>query len=190
MTIVERAKAILLRPESEWRTIAEEPSDPSDLFTFYVAILALVPALAWLIGASVVGITTADGTVRMPLIPGLFGAIFGYVVSFMAVGLMAFIIAGLARAFGGRGDFTSALKLAAYSYTPLWLAGIFALLPGLRFLSVLGLYGLYLLWTGLPPLLQVTRGRGWSVLVVAVCAVALALIVGELQGTIFLRRLG
>src|SRR5579871_3407209 len=190
MTLVERTKAILLRPESEWRTIAEERGDASDLFTFYVAILALVPALAWLIGASVVGVTTNDGTVRVPLIPGLFSAIFGYVVSFVAVGAVALVIEGLARALGGRRDFASALKLAAYSYTPLWLAGIFALLPGLRFLSVLGLYGLYLLWTGLPPLMQVTRGRGWCVLVVALCAIALALIVGELQGTIFLRRLG
>jgi hypothetical protein len=190
MTIAERIKGILLRPEAEWRTIAEEPGDPSDLFTFYVAILALVPALAWLIGASVVGVTTADGTVRMPLIPGLFSAIFGYVVSFVAAGLMALVIEALARVFGGRSDLASALKLAAYSYTPLWLAGIFNLFPGLRFLSVLGLYGLYLLWTGLAPLMRVTRGRGWCVLVVAVCAVALVLLVGELQGTIFSRRIG
>ena len=190
MTIVERIKGILLRPESEWRVIAEEPGDPSDLFTFYVAILALVPALAWLIGASVVGITTADGTVRMPLIPGLFSAIFGYVVSFVAVGLMALVIEALARVFGGRSDFANALKLAAYSYTPLWLAGIFNLFPGLRFLSVLGLYGLYLLWTGLPPLMRVTRARGWCVLAAAACAVAIALLVGELQGMIFTRRMG
>src|SRR5271166_5320178 len=99
MTIVERIKAILLRPEAEWRTIAAEPGDPSDLFTFYVAILALVPALAWLIGASVIGITTADGTVRTPPIPGLFSAILGYVVSFVAVGLVALLIDGLAKAF-------------------------------------------------------------------------------------------
>src|ERR1700680_1314480 len=105
MTIVERTRALLRRPESEWRAIAQEPRDLSDLFTFYVAILALVPALAWLIGASVVGVTTADGTVRMPLIPGLFSAIFCYVVSFVAVGLMALVIEALARAFGGRSDF-------------------------------------------------------------------------------------
>ncbi|MGP0092666.1 MAG: Yip1 family protein [Xanthobacteraceae bacterium] len=190
MTIVERIKAILLRPEAEWRTIAEEPGDPSDLFTFYVAILALIPALAWLIGGSVVGITTADGTIRTPLIPGLFSAIFAYVASFVAVGLMALAIDGLARAFGGRRDFANAVKLAAYSYTPLWLAGIFDVLPGLRFLSILGLYGLYLLWTGLPPLMQVTRKRGWCVLVLAVCAVALTLLIGELQGAIFSRRIG
>jgi hypothetical protein len=190
MTIVERTRALLLQPESEWRTVAQEPRDLSDLFTFYVAILALVPALAWLIGASVVGITTADGTIRVPLIPGLFSAIFGYLASFVAVGLIGLAIDGLTKAFGGRGDLANALKLAAYSYTPLWLAGIFNLFPGLRFLSVLGLYGLYLLWTGLPPLMRVTNGRGWYVLVVGVCAVGLAVFVGELQGMIFLRRAG
>ena len=37
--------------------------------------------------------------------------------------------------FGGRADFDSAFKLAVYSFTPVWLAGIFLLVPGLRFLG-------------------------------------------------------
>ena len=61
---------------------------------------------------------------------------FGYVASF-AIGavLLGVVINLLAPLFGGQKDFDSALKLAVYSYTPVWLAGIFLLLPGLRFLD-------------------------------------------------------
>ena len=49
-----------------------------------------------------------------------------------------------------RRDFGRAFRLAVYSYTPFWLAGVFLLAPGLRFLVVLSAYGVYLLWKGLP----------------------------------------
>jgi hypothetical protein len=51
------------------------------------------------------------------------------------------------------------LKLSVYSHTPLWLAGIFLLIPGLNFLLILGLYGLYLMWVGLPTLMRVPNER-------------------------------
>ena len=54
-------------------------------------------------------------------------------------------------------NFLSALKLSVYSFTPVWLAGIFLLIPGLRFLTILGLYGVYLLWSGLPALMRAPR---------------------------------
>jgi hypothetical protein len=45
------------------------------------------------------------------------------------------------------------MKLAVYSMTPAWLAGVFALIPGLGFLRILGLYSLYVFWLGLPVLM-------------------------------------
>ena len=56
-------------------------------------------------------------------------------------------------------NFINALKLAAYSYTPIWLIGIVLLVPGLRVLTLLGLYALRLLWTGLPPLMGPPRNK-------------------------------
>ena len=40
--LIERVKAILLTPQTEWPVIAREPGDVSVLFTRYVAILALI----------------------------------------------------------------------------------------------------------------------------------------------------
>ena len=101
----------------------------------YVAVLALVPAVFGFIGASLVGVIVPKaGTVRAPIFNGLFGAIFGYVLSCATVLLLGVIIDLAAPLFGGRRDFDSAFKLAVYSFTPVWLAGIFLVLPGLHFL--------------------------------------------------------
>ena len=85
--------------------------------------------------------------------------------------------------FGGRKNFGNALKLSVYSHTPLWLAGIFLLIPGLNFLLILGVYGLYLFWIGLPLLMQVPDDKALPYAAVATgCALVPALGAGDLVG--------
>jgi hypothetical protein len=65
----------------------------------------------------------------------------------------------LAPVFGGQKDQLKALKLAAYSATATWLANVFVLIPWLSFLTLLGIYNLYLVRTGAPVLLNVPEKR-------------------------------
>lgn len=180
--LIERVKAILLTPQTEWPVIAREPGEVSVLFTRYVAILALIPALASFIGMSVVGR-------YVPFFSGLASAIFGYVMTFVVVYVMAMIVDALAPTFEGQKNFPNALKLTVYSYTPGWLASIFYLIPGMSFLTILGLYGLYLMWLGLPPLMQAPRQKALPyAAAVVVCAVILAIVLGAIQTAIFVSR--
>src|ERR1700674_160875 len=146
MNLVERVKAILLTPKTEWSVIEREPGDVAYLFTNYVAILAAIPAVCSFIGAVLIGI---------PIVPALIGAIVGYALTFVGVYVMALIIDVLAPTFGAQKNAANALKLSSYTPTPYWVAGVFLLIPGLRVLTAIaGLYGLYLLWVGLPPLMK------------------------------------
>ncbi len=71
-------------------------------------------------------------------------------------------------------SYSNALRLTAYSFTPVWLAGIFLLVPGASFLVLLGLYGFYLMWIGMPVLMRVSAGKALPyVIAVAICAIAL-----------------
>jgi hypothetical protein len=182
-----RAKAILLDPFAEWARVERESGDPAFLLSRYVAVLALIPAVFGFIGASVIGaVVPGTGLVRASLFDGLFGAIFGYVMAFAIVLVVALIIDLLAPAFGGQKDFDNALKLAVYSYTPVWLAGIFLLLPGLRFLILLGLYGAYVLLLGLPRLMKSPPQRSYVyAVVIVVAAGALTSIAATLQRAVF-----
>jgi hypothetical protein len=182
MNLIERVKAIILTPATEWPVIERESGEVTYLFINYVAILALIPAVAGFIGTSIIGVSMpVVGTFRMPIFSGLFHAILGYVLTFVIVYVVALIIDFLAATFQGQKNFANALKLAVYSFTPAWLAGIFQIIPGLAFLSILGLYGFYLLWLGMPILMKSPKDKALVyTIAVVVCAVILQIIVGAI----------
>jgi len=187
MKLLVRFLAILIDPFAEWARIEKEPGDPIYLMTSYVALLALIPAVFGFIGACVIGvIVRGTAPVRAPILNGLFGAVFGYLAGFVLVVLLGLTVKLAAPLFGARRNFASALNLAVYSYTPVWLAGVFLLLPGLRFLTLSGFYGVYLLIAGLSVMMKVPPSKlpGFAALVVAV-ACALTFIVAGAQHTLF-----
>lgn len=165
--LVARVRAIILTPHTEWMAIGREEANLSALFAGYVAILAAIPSLARFIGGSLIGGYT-------PVLPGLIDAIVGYLLSFVLVYAVALTVNTLAPTFTTERDLIRALRLTAYAYTPVWLAGIFQLVPGLSFLNVLGLYGAYLLWAGLPAMMG-TPPRIAMLYAAAVAAVAFLL---------------
>jgi hypothetical protein len=180
MNLVQRVRAILVTPKLEWRMIAGEPSDTRWLFANYVAILAAIPALCGLIGWILVG---------LPLGTSILIALVRYVLSFVAVYLVALIIDALAPTFDGEKNFENALKLAVYSATPFWLAGVFLLIPRLEFLRILGLYGIYLLWLGLPPLMRAPQQKSTAYTGAIVgCIIVIGVIVAIGGGLLGMRR--
>jgi hypothetical protein len=177
MNLVERAKAILTTPDTEWPVIAREQGDPAYLFTNYVLYLAAIPAIASFIGSVMIGVGTPVGTLRVGIFTGLIGAILEYAFAFVGVYVVAMVVDALAPTFQGEKNFQNALKLAVYSYTPVWLAGIFLLVPGLRFLQILGLYGFYLFWKGLPVLMRSPQDKALPYTVTTVvCAFVIAFV--------------
>jgi hypothetical protein len=157
MDLIGRVKKICLTPDSEWSVIAEENTPAGSLITQYVLPLAGVAAVAGFIGGSLIGRTLpfVGGTYRVPIATGLGLVVFSLVTAVIAVFLISLIIDALAPTFGAQKNSAQAFKVAVYSFTPAWVAGVFQILPALAILAVLGaLYGLYLLYLGLPRLMK------------------------------------
>jgi len=151
MNLVERVKAILLTPKTEWPVIAREPGDVAYLFQNYVAILAAIPAVCGFLGGLLRG---------APFFRSLLFAVIGYVLTFVMVYVVALIVDALAPTFNAQKGMDNALKLTVYSATPYWVTGIFLLIPALGILTLLGLlYGLYLMWLGLPVLMKAPEDK-------------------------------
>jgi len=160
MNVVERAKKLLLTPSAEWEVIKGETPTVVDLFTRYVMILAAIPAVASFLGWSVLGYSIDGTTYRVPLAAGLANAVITYVLALASVYAMALVIDFVAPHFQGERDFMQALKIAAYFPTSWWIAGFFSLMPALAILSVVGgLHSLWVLYTGLGPLMQIPEDR-------------------------------
>ena len=180
MNIVERVKRILLSPRTEWEVIDAESTTPAQLYTGYIVPLAAIGPIAQLIGYSVFGISVPFmGTYRVPLGSAITSAIVTYVLSLVGTYILALIIDALAPTFNGQRSQIQALKVAAYSSTASWVAGIFALIPGLRFLAILGIYSLYLLYLGLPVLMKSPKEKATGyTLVVILAAIVLFMLIG------------
>ncbi|THD47180.1 MAG: DUF1282 domain-containing protein [Bradyrhizobium sp.] len=176
MNLVERVKAIIMTPKTEWLAIEGEPGDPQFLFSNYVAILAAIPAVCGFLGLLFI---------HVGIVGSLAAAIVQYLLTFVIVYVMALIADALAPTFGGQKNQASALKLSVYSMTPAWLVGVFALIPALGILRILGLYGLYLFWIGAPMLMKTPEDKaiGYTAVVV-LCGIVLWVIVAAIVAAI------
>jgi hypothetical protein len=187
MAIVDRIKNICLTPNTEWPVIAEEATSAGSLITGYVAPLAAIGAVAGFIGGSIVGTSLPFvGTYRAPVVTGFVLAVFTFVMAIVGVFVLSIIINALAPTFGGEKNSAQALKVAVYSYTPAWVAGVLHILPPLGILAVLaGLYSLYLLYLGLPRLMKCPQDKAVVyTVVVVVCAIVLTLVISVVGGLI------
>ena len=185
MSLIDRVKNILLTPSSEWGVIDGEPTTTAALYTGYIVPLAAIGPVAQVVGYSVFGVQVpfTGTTWRAPIGSAITGAVVTYVLALVSIYVLALIIDALAPTFAGTKNQTQALKVAAYSSTASWVAGIFAMIPGLRFLGILGLYGLYLLFLGLPALMKAPKEKaiGYTVVVV-IAAIVVFAVVGIVGG--------
>jgi Yip1 domain len=180
MNLVQRVKGILLSPQTEWQVIDAELTTPAELYRSYIAPLAAIGPIAQIIGYSVFGITVPFvGTYRVPIGSAITSALVAYILTLAGTYILALIIDALAPTFSGQRSQIQALKVAAYSSTASWLAGIFALIPGLRLLAILGLYSVYLLYVGLPIVMKSPREKamGYTVVII-LAAIVLFMIIG------------
>jgi hypothetical protein len=179
---------MVFSPSVEWRAIEPESGDAAYLFANYVAILAAIPPVCTFLRRGVFGWggPRIGAVHHVGFFSSLSGAFVHYVVAFVVVYAMAVIIDGLAPTFSAQKNQENAMKLAVYSMTPAWLAGVFWLIPGLGFLRLLALlYSVYVFWLGLPILMKPPAERaGPYALAVIACGIVLAFVVSAIVGPV------
>jgi Yip1 domain len=200
MNLVDRVKNILLTPKTEWPVIEAEQTDIKSLYVGYIMILAAIPAIAGIIGSMLFGGMMGAVAGRAGLGVGLGGGfaiahgIAQYVVALIVIFVFAFIVDALAPSFGGQKSQINALKLVAYSATAGWVASIATIIPVLGWIvAIVGsLYGIYLLYLGLPVLMKCPEDKSVIYLIVSVVIyivlywVFMSLILGAMFGSMML----
>jgi hypothetical protein len=184
--LVGRVRRLVLTPKAEWDAIDQEAVEPQSLVTGYVAPLAAIPAVAGVIGTSLIGMNAFGYSYKAPLGSALVSGVLSFGFAIVGVVLLAFIINALAPSFGAQKNFNQALKVSAYAPTAGWLAGVFVIIPVLGVLSLIGgLYSLYLLFIGLPKLMKppAEKATVYTVVTIIVAIIA-SLIFGAIAGAV------
>jgi hypothetical protein len=185
MDLVTRAKNITLTPGTEWPVIEGEPATTGELLTGYALPLAAIGAVAGFIGTSIVGSTLPFvGTYRVPFMSGIVAAVFGLGMALVMCFLLSLIIDALAPTFNGQKSQIQALKLAVYSFTPAWIAGVLRIVPLLSlFVFFAALYSIYVLYLGIPRLMKSPQDKALPyTAVVVVIAIIMGFIVAAISG--------
>lgn len=142
MSLIDRAKNILMTPNTEWPVIAGETATLSSLLTTYVLPLAAIPAIAtFLVGMSSMGY-------------GIKSALITYISGILGFVITTYVVDFLAGNFKSEKDINKSAQLVAYSMTASWVAGILAIVPVIGWLaSIAGaIYAIYLMWLGVGPM--------------------------------------
>ena len=180
MTLIDRAKNIIVSPKTEWDRIAGEATPAQQLIVGYVLPLAGAAAIAGFIGSALFA-GMFGGAIGIGF--AAVGAIIHLVMAVVSVFVLGFIVDALAPTFSGQKNFEQALKVTAYSYTPAWVFGLLAIIPFLGWLAALvgGLYAIYLLYLGLPKLMKSPEEKAVPYLIVVIlCAIVLWVVIAML----------
>ena len=179
-SLITRVKNIILTPTTEWDAIEKEPADIGGLYKNYILILAAIGPIAAMIKSIVFGYSLLGVTYRPGIAQAVGTAIVSYAITLVGGFILAIVIDALAPSFGATRNRIQAFKVATYSGTAAWIAGIFGLLPGLGFLTLLGLYNLYLLYVGLPKLMKAPADKAMGYTVVTVVAAVVVAVVSSI----------
>ena len=164
MSLIDRAKNIMLSPKTEWDIIANEEPNIQQLLIGYVLPLALIPTIAIIIGYGLIGIY-GFSSFTMGIAMGLVQ----FLNAILSVFIASFVIDALASSFASQKNMGRAVQLVAYSMTPVWVGGIFNLVPVIGWLgSLLGLYGLYLLYLGISPQMKTPEDKKVGYMIVSI----------------------
>jgi len=187
--LVTRVTNILTKPKQEWGVIAGESTSIAALYTGYIVILAAIPVVATLIQMSIISI----GIFRAGMLYALIAMIVAYALGLGGVYLAAFVIDKLAPTFQSQPNMLQALKLVAYAYTAMWVAGVFNLLPIIGILGALagGIYSIYLFYLGLPVMMKTPPDKIIVYMIVAAVVIfviylVITLIVGSITAAAYL----
>jgi hypothetical protein len=178
-----RVVNILKQPASEWPVIAAESTDIGRLYREYIIPLSAIPVVAGFIGTMWLGsglVTT--GVTGGGLMWWLGFAIAEYVVALVGVFIAAVVIEWLAPKFKSTGTLVDALKVVAYSSTPIWIAGILKLVPLLGLLAIVAaIYAIYLCYLGLPHVMKTPKDQ---VVIFMIVAAVVIIVVQMVLGAI------
>jgi hypothetical protein len=182
-SVIARAKAIILTPQEEWPLIEAEQRSMSEIFLRYSMPIAAIGPVASFLGGQIFGYGMFGISYNPGLATGLSMAVMSYVMALAGIIILTLIVDFLAPRFNGTSDRLSAFKLVAYSMTAAALAGIFGIVPSLAWLGILGLYSLYLFYTGAAPMMKVPGEKAVVFTVVTfVCAIVFYLVTAAVLG--------
>ena len=164
--LLKHVLGLLLSPKHEWQAIRGLRKSVVAGYLELVLILALIPPFAGFYGTTQVGWRFGwESPVKLTVGSALPIALMYYLAILVTVFIVAKGIHWMARTYGANPTLARCLLLAAFTATPLLLSGVMQFYPVLWVNFLVGLaalaYTVYLLYTGVPIMMDISQERGF-----------------------------
>jgi zinc-ribbon domain/Yip1 domain len=170
------AIALVRNPVGFMTTNRDTPTTRNQILINYIAVLAAITFVGIFLGDSLYygfffGLIGLGG---YAIEYGFVDALIAYILYVGAAFVIGIVIKSLATNFKSMSNEINAMKLSSYAFTPFYLASITFIIPFIGyFISFLGiLYGLYILYKGLPILLATPQDQLLTFEIVMIVAFA------------------
>ncbi len=164
--MISHVAGLFIHPQREWQEIRETRESVSHLYFAHVLFLALIPAVSMYIGTTRIGWTIGSGAPVMlteesaAVMSGLM-----YLAMLAGVAVMGAFINWMSRTYDTSPGLARCIIFAAYTATPLFVAGLCALYPNVVLTMLVGIgaifYTVYLLYTGIPIFMNISEEEGF-----------------------------
>ena len=164
--LLSHAFGLFTKPDAEWAAIRREHETPRRVYVAYVLVLAAIAPVCAYISTAYFGWTVgSERIVKLTEISALQLSVLTYLAMLVGVFALGYAVNWMARTYGAKEEHTpsNGIALAAYSCTPLFLAGFALLYPVPWFNAAVFLaaacYGAWLMYDGLPIVMGIDEDR-------------------------------
>src|SRR5690554_345138 len=124
--LLSHAFGLFTHPDQEWVSIRKEHENPTRLYVAYIAILAAIaPVCAYISTAHFGWSVGSERLIKLTEISAVQLSVLTYVAMLVGVFALGYAINWMAKTYGAKEEHvpSNGIALAAYSCTPLFLAG-------------------------------------------------------------------
>lgn len=198
MAILQHTLGILINPDREWKEIREHNTSFVQVFVSHVPFLALIPVLSAYYGVTNVGWSVGSGDpVKLSTESAVLLCALTYFALLAGVYILGEFVNWMSRTYGVQGPkdriHYDGTALAVFVTTPLFLVGVFLAYPVLWLnalaMVVAGCYSIYLIYEGIPILMNIDKDRAFMY-ASSVVTVGLVLMVTAMIGTVLIWGMG
>ena len=189
--MIQHTFGLLVKPSMQWRSIASLTESTLKTLILYPCFMAILPAVAWYYGTTVIGWTVGEHgePIRLTRESALQICILFYLAMIACVVIIGFFIHWMAATYGANSSFTKGIVIAGFTATPLFIAGLTGFHPLLWLDMLIGVvavsWSVYLMYLGIPIVMDIPEERGF-LFSSAVLAIALVILICLMVGSVIL----
>jgi len=186
--------SLLSSPADGWLAIRTADLSVKEVYFRYAIPLALITPVCGFIGGTQVGWPVAGADKLFMTSESAFRiAILSFVAILVAIMMIGKLVQWMGQTYEAKQPLARCVNLSAFCISPLLLIGFATLYPPLWFIYLLGLpalgYSVFLLYTGVPIMMEVSSDRGF-LFSSAILTVGLIALVGLLAVTVSMWSFG